>query len=212
MSTSPAMIGTLFIFSAPSGAGKTSLVNALLESTRYIGVSVSHTTRSPRPGEENGTAYHFVSIDDFQQLIGEAAFLEHAKVFDNYYGTSQRWVESELEAGRDVILEIDWQGAQQVRKLMPDAVSVFIAPPSIEALRERLGHRGQDDAATIERRMRDARSEMSHYGEFDYLIINDNFDNSLEELRAIVTARRHRLEAQQQRHQKTLISLLKAPS
>ncbi|MFL0807412.1 MAG: guanylate kinase [Oceanobacter sp.] len=202
------MIGTLFIFSAPSGAGKTSLVNALLASTRHIGVSVSHTTRAPRPGEENGVAYHFVSVDEFQQLIGEAAFLEHAQVFDNFYGTSQRWVESELAAGRDVILEIDWQGAQQVRKLMPEAVSVFIAPPSIDELYNRLSNRGQDDEDTIARRMRDARSEMSHYGEFDYLIINDDFDNSLEELRAIVIARRHRLEAQQLRHQATLSALL----
>jgi len=208
MSTSPAMIGTLFIFSAPSGAGKTSLVNALLASTRHIGVSVSHTTRTPRPGEENGVAYHFVSVDEFQQLIGETAFLEHAQVFDNFYGTSQRWVESELAAGRDVILEIDWQGAQQVRKLMPEAVSVFIAPPSIDELYNRLSNRGQDDEDTIARRMRDARSEMSHYGEFDYLIINDDFDNSLEELRAIVIARRHRLEAQQLRHQATLSALL----
>lgn len=206
------MIGTLFIFSAPSGAGKTSLVNALLKSTRHIGVSVSHTTRAPRPGEENGVAYHFVSVDEFQQLIGEAAFLEHAQVFDNFYGTSQRWVESELAAGRDVILEIDWQGAAQVRRLMPDAVSVFIAPPSIEALQERLSNRGQDDEETIARRMRDARSEMSHYGEFDYLIINDDFDNSLEELRAIVIARRHRLEAQQLRHQATLTALLQEPA
>ena len=206
------MIGTLFIFSAPSGAGKTSLVNTLLKSTRHIGVSVSHTTRAPRPGEENGVAYHFVSVDEFQQLIGEAAFLEHAQVFDNFYGTSQRWVESELAAGRDVILEIDWQGAAQVRRLMPDAVSVFIAPPSIEALQERLSNRGQDDEETIARRMRDARSEMSHYGEFDYLIINDDFDNSLEELRAIVIARRHRLEAQQLRHQATLTALLQEPA
>lgn len=212
MSTSSSMIGTLFIFSAPSGAGKTSLVKALLETTRYIGVSVSHTTRAPRPGEENGVSYHFVNSAEFQQLIGEGAFLEHAQVFDNFYGTSQRWVESELAAGRDVILEIDWQGAAQVRRLMPDAVSVFIAPPSIEALQDRLSNRGQDDEATIARRMRDARSEMSHYGEFDYLIINDDFDNSLEELRAIVIARRHRLEAQQLRHQTTLSALLQEPA
>ncbi|WP_028292300.1 guanylate kinase [Oceanobacter kriegii] len=202
------MIGTLFIFSAPSGAGKTSLVNALLKTTKHIGVSVSHTTRAPRPGEENGVAYHFVSVDEFKTMIGNAAFLEHAQVFDNFYGTSQPWVESELAAGRDVILEIDWQGAEQVRKLMPEAVSVFIAPPSIEALRERLTKRGQDDEATIERRMRDAQSEMSHYCEYDYLIINDNFDNTLEELRSIVIARRHRLEAQRERHADTLQGLL----
>ena len=202
------MIGTLFIFSAPSGAGKTSLVTALLKSTPHIGVSVSHTTRQPRPGEVNGVAYHFTDVETFKTMVGEGAFLEHAQVFDNFYGTSQRWVESELAAGRDVILEIDWQGAQQVRRLMPEAVSVFIAPPSIEALRQRLQGRGQDDESTIERRMRDARSEMSHYGEYDYLIINDNFDNTLLELQSIVIARRHRLQAQQVRHADTLAALL----
>lgn len=205
------MIGTLFIFSAPSGAGKTSLVNALLKTTPHIGVSVSHTTRKPRPGEVDGVAYHFVNVDEFQQMIGEGAFLEHAQVFDNFYGTSQRWVESELAAGRDVILEIDWQGARQVRHLMPEAVSVFIAPPSIEALRQRLQGRGQDDETTIKRRMHDARSEMSHYGEYDYLIINDDFDNTLLELQSIVIARRHRLQAQQERHAETLSALLAKP-
>ncbi len=204
----PSFVGTLFIFSAPSGAGKTSLVKALLECTPYIGVSVSHTTRAPRPGEVNGKDYHFVSKDAFQTMVGEAAFLEHAQVFDNYYGTSQAWVETELKAGRDVILEIDWQGAQQVRHLIPDAVSVFIAPPSIAALHERLLKRGQDSAETVARRMLDARNEISHYNEFDYLIINDDFDNSLQELRAIVIARRHRLDAQQIRHQHTLAALL----
>jgi guanylate kinase len=200
--------GTLFIFSAPSGAGKTSLVKALLDSTGYIRVSVSHTTRSPRPGEVDGKDYHFTSKEDFQQLISESAFLEHAQVFDNFYGTSQRWVESELEAGRDVILEIDWQGAEQVRRLMPEAVSVFIAPPSIEALEQRLQNRGQDSAEIIARRMRDARSEMSHFGEYDYLIINDDFNNTLEELRAIIIARRHRLAAQEVRHADTIKALL----
>ncbi len=200
--------GTLFIFSAPSGAGKTSLVKALLDSTGYIRVSVSHTTRNPRPGEVDGKDYHFTSKEDFQQLISESAFLEHAQVFDNFYGTSQRWVESELEAGRDVILEIDWQGAEQVRRLMPEAVSVFIAPPSIEALEQRLQNRGQDSAEIIARRMRDARSEMSHFGEYDYLIINDDFNNTLEELRAIIIARRHRLAAQEVRHADTIKALL----
>ena len=200
--------GTLFIFSAPSGAGKTSLVKALLDTTGYIGVSVSHTTRAPRPGEADGKDYHFVSKEEFQQLVSEDAFLEHAQVFDNFYGTSQRWVESELEAGRNVILEIDWQGAQQVRRLMPEAVSVFIAPPSIEALEQRLRNRGQDSEEIIQRRMRDARSEMSHYGEYDYLIINDDFNNTLEELRSIIIARRHRIAAQQVRHEETLRNLL----
>lgn len=209
MTDNKPMIGTLFIFSAPSGAGKTSLVRALLETTGYIGVSVSHTTRAPRPGETSGKDYHFVSVDDFQAMVSRGAFLEHAQVFDNFYGTSQEWVESELSAGRDVILEIDWQGAEQVRRLMPDTISVFIAPPSIEALRERLQKRGQDNDDIIERRMRDARNEMSHYGEYDYLIINDDFDNTVEELRAIIIARRHRLAAQQERHKDTLENLLR---
>lgn len=209
MTDNKTMIGTLFIFSAPSGAGKTSLVRALLETTGYIGVSVSHTTRAPRPGETSGRDYHFVSVDDFQAMVSRGAFLEHAQVFDNFYGTSQEWVESELSAGRDVILEIDWQGAEQVRRLMPDTISVFIAPPSIEALRERLQKRGQDNDDIIERRMRDARNEMSHYGEYDYLIINDDFDNTVEELRAIIIARRHRLAAQQERHKDTLENLLR---
>jgi guanylate kinase len=200
--------GTLFIFSAPSGAGKTSLVKSLLTSTGYIGVSVSHTTRTPRPGEENAKDYNFVSREQFQELINAGAFLEHAQVFDHLYGTSQAWVESELEAGRDVILEIDWQGAEQVRKQMTDAVSVFIAPPSIEALQQRLQDRGQDSDDIIARRMRDAKSEMSHYGEYDYLIINDDFNNTVDELRAIIIARRHRLEAQRIRHADTLKNLL----
>ncbi|MFY9178611.1 MAG: guanylate kinase [Venatoribacter sp.] len=201
-------IGTLFVFSAPSGAGKTSLVKALIERTPYIGVSVSHTTRSPRNGEENGKDYHFVSVEVFQTMVGEAAFLEHAQVFDNYYGTSQAWVESELRAGRDVILEIDWQGAQQVRHLMPDAVSVFIVPPSIACLRKRLENRGKDSEEIIERRMKDARKEISHYGEYDYLIVNDDFENTLNELRAIVITRRHRIEAQEVRHSELLQGLL----
>ncbi|HUH57810.1 MAG TPA: guanylate kinase, partial [Pseudomonadales bacterium] len=167
-----------------------------------------HTTRPPRPGEVDGVNYHFTSKDEFIRMVGEGAFLEHAQVFDNYYGTSQAWVEAELEAGRDVILEIDWQGAQQVRRLIKDTVTVFIAPPSIRALRERLKNRGQDNDETIERRMRDARNEMSHFVEYDYLIINDDFDNTLQELRSIVIARRHRLTAQQVRHAEVINNLL----
>ena len=201
-------IGTLFIFSAPSGAGKTSLVTSLLACTQHIGVSVSHTTRAPRPGEVDGKNYHFVSKEEFIRMAGEGAFLEHAQVFDNYYGTSQAWVEAELEAGRDVILEIDWQGAQQVRRLIKDTVNVFIDPPSISALRERLRNRKQDDEETIERRMRDARNEISHFVEYDYLIINDDFDNTLQELRSIVIARRHRVTAQQVRHAEVINNLL----
>lgn len=200
--------GTLFIFSAPSGAGKTSLVKALLQSTSHIGISVSHTTRMPREGEVDGRDYHFIAKSEFERLVTEHAFLEHAQVFDNYYGTSKQWVESELAAGRDVILEIDWQGAQQIRQLMPSSVSVFIAPPSIAELERRLRGRGQDSEEIIQRRMQDARSEMSHFGEYDYLIVNDDFDGSCEELRSIVIARRHRLAAQQVRHQELLQQLL----
>ena len=209
MTANTSATGTLYVFSAPSGAGKTSLVKALLEKTEAIGVSVSHTTRDPRPGEENGKDYNFVSQDKFKSLIDQNAFLEHAQVFDNFYGTSQIWVESELAAGRDVILEIDWQGAQQIRQQMPDTVTVFILPPSREELHSRLTGRGQDSEETIERRMRDAVSEMSHYNEFDYIIINDDFEQALEQLRSVVLARRQRAAAQTQIHADLLKNLLK---
>lgn len=200
--------GTLYVFSAPSGAGKTSLVKALLEKTPNIGVSVSHTTRAPREGEVNGKDYNFVSHQVFQDLIGQAAFLEHAQVFDNFYGTSQIWVEQELQAGRDVILEIDWQGAEQIRKQMPEMISVFILPPSRDELLKRLTGRGTDSQEIIERRMEDAESEMSHYGEFNYLIINDDFETALQQLHAIVIARRQRTAAQSQIQQELLRNLL----
>jgi len=209
MTTNTSATGTLYVFSAPSGAGKTSLVKALLKKTDSIGVSVSHTTRDPRPGEENGKDYNFVSQDEFKALIDQNAFLEHAQVFDNFYGTSQIWVESELAAGRDVILEIDWQGAEQIRQQMPDTVTVFILPPSREELHSRLTGRGQDSEETIERRMRDAVSEMSHYNEFDYIIINDDFELALEQLRSVVLARRQRAAAQTQIHADLLKNLLK---
>lgn len=209
MTSNTTSTGTLYVFSAPSGAGKTSLVKALLEKTGSIGVSVSHTTRDPRPGEENGKDYNFVSQDEFKALIDQNAFLEHAQVFDNFYGTSQIWVESELAAGRDVILEIDWQGAAQIRQQMPDTVTVFILPPSREELHSRLTGRGQDSEETIERRMRDAVSEMSHYNEFDYIIINDDFEAALEQLRSVVLARRQRAAAQTQIHADLLKNLLK---
>lgn len=209
MTANTSATGTLYVFSAPSGAGKTSLVKALLEKTEAIGVSVSHTTRDPRPGEENGKDYNFVSQDEFKALIDQNAFLEHAQVFDNFYGTSQIWVESELAAGRDVILEIDWQGAEQIRQQMPDTVTVFILPPSREELHSRLTGRGQDSEETIERRMRDAVSEMSHYNEFDYIIINDDFEQALEQLRSVVLARRQRAAAQTQIHADLLKNLLK---
>jgi guanylate kinase len=200
--------GTLYVFSAPSGAGKTTLVKALLEQTGDIGVSVSHTTRGPRTGEFDGKDYNFVSQDQFKTLIDQNAFLEHAQVFDNFYGTSQIWVEQELSAGRDVILEIDWQGAQQIRQQMPNMISVFILPPSREELLKRLTGRGTDEQSIIDRRMQDAVSEMSHYGEFDYLIINDDFATALQELRAVVLARRQRTTVQSQKQQNLLENLL----
>jgi guanylate kinase len=200
--------GILFIVSAPSGAGKTSLLKELLKSDDNLALSVSHTTRAPRPGEENGVHYHFVSVDEFMRLAGEGAFLEQAQVFDNYYGTSEEGVKSQLQAGLDVVLEIDWQGAQQVRKAFPDAISIFIIPPSIAALRERLGNRGQDDEAIIERRMRDAQKELSHYAEYDYLVVNDRFEDALDDLGCIVRSERLRLERNARRHAVALQEML----
>lgn len=182
--------GTLFIISAPSGAGKTSLVKALCEDSHSLRTSVSFTTRPIRPGEENGVHYHFVSHDDFEAMLERSEFLESANVFGNYYGTSQVWVEEQLNTGTDVILEIDWQGALQVRKLLPDSVSIFILPPSRQALEERLHGRGQDDADVIAKRMAQAKDEMSHYSEFEFLIINDDFSTALSELKAVITAQR----------------------
>ena len=200
--------GILFIVSAPSGAGKTSLLRALLPEDDRLVLSISHTTRPPRPGEVDGVDYHFVSKEEFLGLAGEGAFLEQAEVFGNYYGTSEAGVREQLAGGRDVVLEIDWQGARQVRKAFPEAVSIFIAPPSIEALRERLGKRGQDDEAVIERRMRDARSELSHYPEYDYLVINDDFDTALGDLRCIVRAERLRTPRNAARHAGELEKML----
>ncbi|MGS2722893.1 guanylate kinase [Porticoccus sp. GXU_MW_L64] len=199
--------GTLYTVSAPSGAGKTSLVAALLERCQQLQVSISHTTRAMRPGEQDGVNYHFVSTEQFIHMLGQSAFLEHAQVFGNYYGTSQQWVEDTLASGTDVILEIDWQGAEQVRRLMPDTVGIFILPPSREALRQRLTGRGQDDNAVIEKRMAEADSEMSHYPEADYLVINDDFDIALEQLQAIIECQRLRLSQQQLRYQEVLKKL-----
>lgn len=200
--------GTLYVVSAPSGAGKTSLVKAMLEKDNEILVSVSHTTRDMRPGEVDGKDYNFVSMDEFNQMIEASAFLEFAEVFTNKYGTSQQWVEDQLNAGKDVILEIDWQGAQQIRRLMPDCLSVFILPPSKEALQERLTNRGQDAEDVIALRMSEATSEMSHYGEYDFLVINDQFDAALTQLHSIFIAQRMKLENQQNREQTLLSSLL----
>ena len=200
--------GTLYTVSAPSGAGKTSLVKALIESTTDIGVSVSHTTRGIRPGEVDGVNYHFVSHAEFEDMLGANAFLEHAPVFGNFYGTAQSWVEKTLANGQDVILEIDWQGAAQVRHLLPETIGVFILPPSKIALRQRLTGRGQDDSSVIDARMAEAESESSHYCETDYLIINDNFDAALQDFRAIVFAQRLQLGSQQIRHADLLKDLL----
>jgi len=201
--------GRLFILSAPSGAGKTSLVAALLEKLPRLEVSVSHTTRAPRPGEEDAVNYHFVSPAEFQQLVEEGVFFESAQVFGNYYGTSQRAVEERMAAGVDVILEIDWQGAQQVRKKLPEAISIFILPPSQGALRERLLSRGQDSEAVVENRMQQAISEMSHYPEYDYLLINDDFSQTLKELEAIFMAQRLTLDSQKMSQAKLLEGLLR---
>jgi guanylate kinase len=200
--------GSLYIISAPSGAGKTSLVKALTELDAGITVSVSHTTREKRPGEVDGVDYHFIDKPAFENMISESAFLESAEVFDHYYGTARSSIETQLADGQDVILEIDWQGAQQVRRLMPGNKSIFILPPSREALRERLTQRGQDNEAIIDRRMRDAISETSHYDEYDYLIINDDFNTALQELHGIFQAHRLLLAPQKHRFEHLIEELL----
>lgn len=192
--------GQLYIVSAPSGAGKSSLLQALRAYLPGVDVAVSHTTRQPRPGEQDGVHYHFTTVEAFQQQIAADAFLEYAQVFDNFYGTSKQAVNSVLAAGHDVILEIDWQGAQLVRQRAPDAVSIFILPPSVAALQERLQGRGQDSEAIIQRRMRDAQSDMAHYPEYDYLIINDDFETAVAELGSIFRSQRLQRERQTQRH------------
>ncbi len=202
------MTGTLYIVAAPSGAGKTSLVQALLEGLPGIEVSISYTTRPARPGEQEGVNYHFVDPPTFRRMISEGAFLEHAEVFGNHYGTARANILERLRQGVDVILEIDWQGARQVRRALPEAVGIFILPPSREVLEQRLRSRGQDSSSTIERRMRDAVNEISHYSEFDYLVVNDSFDDALADLRSIVQARRLRRAVQQQRLAPLLEQLL----
>lgn len=182
--------GVLYVVAAPSGAGKTSLVKALLQKDTAIRLSVSYTTRGPRPGETNGVDYHFVSVEQFRQMAEHGEFLESAEVYGNYYGTSQAWIAGEIAAGRDILLEIDWQGAAQVKKHFPEAVTVFILPPSIEALRQRLSSRGQDSQAVIDKRMAAARDDISHAGAFEYIIVNDDFDQALLDFIAVVRASR----------------------
>lgn len=198
---------SLFVISAPSGAGKTSLVKALLEKMPSVKVSVSHTTRQSRPGEVDGVNYHFTDKAVFLKMIGDGQFLEHAEVFGNYYGTSQAWVEDTLAQGIDVILEIDWQGAQQIRKKI-DCQSIFILPPSLPALQERLSNRGQDSDEVIQKRMAEAQKEISHYPEADFLVINDDFDVALNDLEAIIQAQRCVSLLQQEKHQSLLSDLL----
>ena len=200
--------GTLYTVSAPSGAGKTSLVNALIQQCQDLRVSVSHATRPMRPGEQDGVNYHFVDEQHFLEMLGREEFLEHARVFGNLYGTSRVWVEQQLDAGIDVILEIDWQGAQQVKRLLPETRAIFIMPPSREALEQRLDSRGQDERAIIEARMAEAVEEMSHYTDGDYLVINDDFDQALRELQAIVTSQRLRMPRQQRVWRDILSDLL----
>lgn len=180
--------GTLFIIAAPSGAGKTSLVKAIIDEVDNTGVSISHTTRSPRHDEVDGVAYHFTDENEFKELIKQNKFLEFAKVFENYYGTSREWVEQELESGKNIILEIDWQGAQQVKSQLRNTVSIFILPPDYQTLRKRLEGRQNDDEDTINLRMSAAQDEISHYKEFDYIVVNDDFSQALSELKAIIKA------------------------
>lgn len=204
--------GTLYIVSAASGTGKTRLVQALVGSEESVVASVSHTTRPKRSEELEGVHYHFVDAIRFRSMADEDAFLEHALVFGNFYGTSREWVLKRLRAGTDVVLEIDWQGARQVREKLKKSVGIFIVPPSLDALEERLRTRGQDTDAVIARRTRAAAGEISHFGEFEYLVINDDFHRALEDLRCIVRAGRLRRENQVSRHPGLISSLVESPS
>ncbi|MCG8383491.1 MAG: guanylate kinase [Gammaproteobacteria bacterium] len=201
-------IGTLFNISAPSGAGKTSLVKALMANMPELKLSISHTTRPMRSGEEDGQDYFFIDKATFKKMIAEGAFLEHADVFGNYYGTSQAAVEKQLSLGYDVLLEIDWQGAAQIRERMPHVVSIFILPPSLVALEERLTGRGQDSEEVIARRLSEAINEINHYKDYDYLVINDNFEVALKELAAIVLSQQVRMERQQHVYKSLIQTLL----
>ncbi len=194
------MTGKLYVVAAPSGAGKTTLVRLLLEREPEVQLSISYTTRGPRPGEMDGREYHFVDVAAFRAMMARGDFLESAEVHGNFYGTSKVWIGEQLAAGRDVLLEIDWQGAQQVRGVFPGAIGVFILPPSMEELTRRLTGRGTDSADVIERRLAAAQAEMRHVGEFDYVIINNSLEQALDDLRAVVHASRLTLEGQRARH------------
>ncbi|MEO8779923.1 MAG: guanylate kinase [Rhodanobacter sp.] len=202
--------GTLFVVAAPSGAGKSTLVHALLERESTISLSVSHTTRPPRPGEQSGRQYYFVDRAEFERKIAEGVFLEHAEVHGNLYGTSRTKVTAMLEQGLDVLLEIDWQGAAQIRRSQPDCVSVFILPPSRAELERRLRGRGSDSSEVIERRLHNSRGEIAHAHEFDYILVNDVFETALTDLQAIVRAVRLRSSLQWQRHERLIADLLAA--
>jgi guanylate kinase len=199
--------GNLFMVVAPSGAGKSTLVNALLAQDKAIRLSVSYTTRDPRPGEENGVQYHFASVENFMARLAAGEFLESAEVHGNYYATSRVWIEEQMKSGHDVLLEIDWQGAQQVKKRFRNAVEIFILPPSLDALEERLKKRGQDSPNVIVRRLLAAGSEMSHAAEAEYVLINENFDKALAELQCLVAATRLRFGSQYARHTTLFVEL-----
>ena len=202
------LAGNLFIISAPSGAGKSSLIQALLKNHSDMQVSVSHTTRAPRPGEQDGVHYHFISVEQFKALIAQNEFLEWAEVFGNYYGTSKSTIRTSLSQGIDVFLDIDWQGARQIRQQAPSAKGIFILPPSLAELEQRLNNRGQDSSEVIAKRMAQAHSEMSHADEYEYLIINDNFETALAEFERIVLAQRNSFGSQTSKHSTLLKQLL----
>ncbi len=202
------MRGTLFIVAAPSGAGKSSIVNTVLARDANIALSISFTSRAPRPGERHAQHYHFVGVDEFQGMIDAGDFYEHALVYGDWKGTARQSVEPQLAQGRDVLLEIDWQGARQVRQKLPDAVGVFILPPSLDELERRLRSRGQDDEDTISRRLIAAREDISHYGEFDFVIVNEVFERAVDEMCAIFTASRLRRDSQVARHGRLIGALL----
>lgn len=208
-------MSNLFIVAAPSGCGKTSLVESLINDAKNLRVSISHTTRNPRADEVNGTNYHFVSVSEFQKMVSEDSFIEHAEVFENFYGTSKKLINDNLDNNIDVILEIDWQGARQVKQNLPSAISIFILPPSKEALELRLKNRAQDDVLVIKKRMLDAENQMSHFNEFDYLVINDDFNSALTDLKLIISSSKNltkcahlSLEEQSIKHKKLLKKLI----